>query len=95
MRIADAFSKIEFPLPSYPESNVVMKTMIPVYAIQQAQGMDDLEMGIFLAAKLIESWTLEDELTEENIKLLPTADFEEIVNQITPYLQKKSTEKTS
>lgn len=99
-QIKDAFSIIETKLPSYPDSVVKISTKIQIKYLIEAENMKESQMAIFLASKMIVSWNFDDEngkplpINEDNINELPAEDLQHLLDIITPFIQKKTLEKT-
>lgn len=102
-KIQDAFKTIIVSLPSYPESQVEIKTNISMGELVESDKIENgLEKTIAIAAKMIVKWNFKDEnendipVSLEIINQLPAIDITFLLDSITPYIQKKTqSEKTS
>lgn len=95
-KIGDAFKTITISLPSYKDSQVVLKTNFTVDDISESEDYEkEFDKGICLALKSIRSWNFQDEsgadlpITIENLKQFPAQDFQLILETVTPFIQKK------
>ena len=96
-KISSAFSSIKISLPSYPDSEIEIKTNITIGEVVEAEKVDSaLEKSVLLASKMILKWNFQDEegnelpVSQEILKQLPATDLEFLLDKITPYLQKKT-----
>lgn len=101
-KISQAFSVIKVSLPSYPESEVEIKTNVSVGEVMEVEKTEsNMERAVFMALRMIIKWNFQDEsgaelpVTKENLIQLPATDLTFLLETITPYVQKKTSEKTS
>lgn len=101
-KISQAFSVIKVSLPSYLDSEVEIKTNISVGEVMEVEKTEsDMEKAVLMAMKMILKWNFQDEagadlpITKETLIQLPAVDLTYLLDTITPYVQKKTSEKTS
>lgn len=95
-KIQDAFKSIEISLPSYPDSKIKLNTKIQIKHLLEAEKMEQAELAIYLASKMILEWNFDDEkgqplpINEQNLSLFPAEDLQYILDKITPFIEKKT-----
>lgn len=95
-KISQGFKTTKVALPSYEGSQVELRTSISVDDLSKTEGLDGLDHSAGLLERLIVSWNFEDEqnapleITAANVKLLPVADLNFLMETMMPHLQKKT-----
>jgi hypothetical protein len=95
-KISQGFSTIIVTLPSYKDSELMLKTNISVGDLAETEKHEGFDHSTSIIEKLLVKWNFEDEegkelpITIENIKQLPIKDLTHLFEKINPYLQKKA-----
>lgn len=76
----DSRKTITVDIPSIPGGKATLWQDLTVGDSERVEGLStDIEKGIATLHALIQSWNLDEECTVENLKKLPSGDFEALL----------------
>jgi len=100
-KVSDGFKTEKIELPSYPGSEVSIKTNISVEEVQELQeGTGEMDQMLGLVSRLIKTWNFETEegnpleINKDILKKFPSIDLKFVIDKLTDIVKKKGSEKT-